>query len=330
MWTATKRAALILFGCLTSIHGNAAVAPELKLHVQLDAGVIRVSDLWDNPGAKSEAVIGTAPPPGRSIAIEAAQLAYIAHLYDVNWHPTSGVERTFLERAGRPLSYEEMAGPVRRSLIASGAPASVAIELGNVAPILVPPMSFPMISVEGTRYDPATGRFAADLAASTDGMETQRMRIEGRATDMVPTIVATRRLTAGDVITASDVRIMQIAGQRLTGPALTDISEVVGQTPKRTLVAGQPVSATDVGAPVMVLKGATVLIVLETPNMSLASQGLAVSSGGRDDMIQVMNPLSRAIVAARVTGPGRAIVLSGSTPLVAPTRVASRNPEIAN
>jgi hypothetical protein len=57
---------------------------------------------------------------------------------------------------------------------------------------------------------------------------------------------------------------------------------------------------------------------------------LALGSGGRGDVIQVMNPLSHAIMAARVTGAGEAAVEPGSTPLVPPSRAASRSPEIAN
>jgi hypothetical protein len=43
-----------------------------------------------------------------------------------------------------------------------------------------------------------------------------------------------------------------------------------------------------------------------------------------------MNPVSRAIVAARVTGPGRAVILPGTTPLVAAAQAMPRHPEVAN
>lgn len=308
----------------------AKTAAQLKLQVTLDAGFIKVSDIWGDAGPKSETIIGAAPPPGRSIAIEAGQLAYIAHLYDVDWKPVSGVERTTVERAGRPLTHDEIESPVRRSLVDAGAPPTVAIELANVAPILVPPLSFPVVAVEAANYDLASERFSADLVISTDGMQTQRMRVSGRIVQMVTAVVATRRLEPGDVITAADLRTMPVADRRGIGAVAKDISEVVGQTPKRTIVAGQPVVTADVGAPVMVPKGATVVLLLETTNMSLAAQGLALGSGGRDDVIQVMNPVSRAVVAARVTGTGRAVVLPGSIPVVPPARATPRNPEIMN
>jgi flagella basal body P-ring formation protein FlgA len=330
MRTLAKTAFLILLCFLPGTDGHAAAPAQLKLQVELDAGVIKVDDIWGNAGAKADTVIGMAPPPGRSIAIEAGQLAYIAHLYDVNWKPTSGVERTTVERAGRPLTHDEIVAPIKRSLVDAGAAETVTVELANFAPLLVPPSSFPAIVVESMAYDPEAEHFAADLVASAQGMQTQRLRVEGRAMDMVTAVVAARRLEPGDLIAAGDVRAMQIAERRLAGPAVGDVSAAVGQTPKRTIVSGQPITAADLGPPLMVQKGATVVLVLETPGMSLAAQGLALSSGGRDDLIQVMNPLSRAVVAARVSGPGRATILPGSTPLVPPNRAAPRSSEVAN
>jgi flagella basal body P-ring formation protein FlgA len=330
MKRATKTVLLALLCGSVGAQLHAKSAAQLKLQVQLDASVIKVADLWSNAGAKADTVIGPAPPPGHSIAVEAGQLAYIAHLYDVDWRPTSGAERTLIERAGRPLTYDEIAGPVRRSLVQAGAPATVSVDLAAVPSILVPPGSVPLVSVEADTYDAGSARFSADLVISTQGMQTQRARVAGRVAQMINAVVAVRRLEPGDVITPDDVRATQIAEQRLVGTVEHDVSEVVGQTPKRTIVAGQPVEAADVGAPIMVPKGATVVLLLETPNMSLTAQGLALGSGGRGDVIQVMNPLSRAILAARVTGAGQVVIEPGSSPLAPPARATPRSPEIAN
>jgi flagella basal body P-ring formation protein FlgA len=326
--TKTVLLALLCGSVVAGVHAKSAA--QLKLQVQLDAGVIKVSDIWANAGAKSDTVIGPAPPPGRSIAVEAGQLAYIAHLYDVNWRPTSGVERTVVERAGRPLTHDEIVEPIRRSLVQSGAPSTVTVDLAAIPPILVPPESFPLVSVEAQAYDTGSQRFSADLVVSTEGMQTQRTRVSGRVVQLVKALVAARRLEPGDVITPADVRATQVAERRLVGAVESDLSQVVGQTPKRTIVAGQPVEAADVGPPIMVTKGATVALLLETPNMSLTARGLALDAGGRGDVIQIMNPLTRAVVAARVTGAGRAAVEPGSAPLVPPSRAMPSNSEVAN
>jgi flagella basal body P-ring formation protein FlgA len=326
----TKTVLLALLCGAFAVPSHAKPAAQLKLQVKLDAGVIKVGDIWADAGTKANAVIGPAPPPGRSIAVEAGQLAYIAHLYDVDWRPTSGVERTVIERAGRPLTQDEIIEPIRRSLAQEGAPPDASVDLGSIQPILVPPMSFPTVSVEAEAYDPASERFTAELAISTDGMQTERTRVTGRVVHMISALVATRRLDPGDVITAADVRSTQVSARRLLGSVESNLSQVVGQTAKRTIVAGQPLETDNVGPPVMVAKGATVVLLLNTPTMSLTARGLALGSGGRGDVIEVMNPLSRAVVAARVSGAGSATIEPGSAPLVPPSRAMPHNSEAMN
>ena len=324
----TRAALLAVLPLLCGAGARDPGGATLKLRVQIESGVIKVADLWENAGAKADAVIGTAPAPGRSIVVEANQLAYIARLFDVDWHPISGVERSAVERLGRPLTHDELASSLRQSLIDAGGSPSATIEFANFSPILVPPTGFPVLSVEQLAYDPVLDRFTANLSASSDGMDTQRMRVSGRLVETVPAIVATRRLSAGDVITAGDVRIAQVPARQLASPTANELGQVIGQSPKRTVVAGQALALVDVGPPVMVPKGSSVVIAVDTQGLSLTAQGVALEAGGRDDMIQVMNPLSRAVLQARITGPGRASVAPGSAPVVSPKSLP-RNPEVA-
>jgi flagellar basal body P-ring formation protein FlgA len=326
----TKTVLLALLCCGAGAPPPGKTPAELKLDVQLDAAVITVGDLWADAGAKADTVIGPAPQPGQTIAVEAPQLAYIAHLYDVNWRPVSGVERAVIERAGRPLQYDEITVPIRRSLVQEGAPDGASVELAAVPPIMVPPQSMPRVTVEADSYDAGSTRFSADLAVSTAGMQTQRVRVTGRIAAMIKAVIALHRLEPGEVITKDDVQEGEVAQHRLSSPVEHDVAEVVGQTPRRTIVAGQAVQAGDLGAPIVVTKGAPVELVLQTATMSLTAQGVAMGAGGRGDVIQVLNPTSRAILAARVTGPGQVAIAPGSTPIVPPAHAMQSNPEVTN
>lgn len=329
-WTATLALLGGLIGSLPGAHAQDAPLAVLHLQVPIDGGTIKVSDLWAGAGIKGDAVVGPAPLPGRSFAIEAGQLAYIARLFEVNWRPMSGVERTTVERAGRALTREEIAEPVRASLVEAGAPPDAAVEFANLLPIEVPPLSFPQLSVEAISYDAGSQRFSANIAVSTEGMQTQRLRVSGRAVQMAAAVVAVRRLQPGDIIEVADLRLAQLPVRRLAGAMVTELADAVGQSPKHAIAAGQPLAAADIGPPLLVTKGETVVVTLESAGMSLAVQGVSLGQGGRDDVIQVMNPLSRAVVAARVAGPGRATIMPGSVPLVAPASATPHNSEVAN
>ena len=331
MLTRTRAGLLLLtLAACQAVRPAAAEEPALNLQVNVNAGVIVVGDIWHNTGAKATAVVGPAPPPGRSIVIEASQLAYIARLFEVKWKPVSGVERAVVERGGRVLGREEMLEPLRHSLTEQGLPENTSVELTNVTPVLVPPLAFPMVMVEGMSVDTASDRFAANLAISADGMQTQIIRVSGRAVQLVSAVVATRRLPPDNIISASDVRVVQLPERQLGSDVARSLGQVVGQSARRVVPVGQPVALADIGPPMMIAKGATVVLLMETPGMSIAAQGVAMGAGGSGDMIQVMNPLSRAIVAARVTAPGRAVITPGSSPLIPPAgQQTHSSPEVS-
>lgn len=306
-----------------------AAAPSLNLQVHLDAGVIRVGDIWRDAGDGAATVIGAAPPPGRAITVDGPQLAYLARLFNVEWKPVSGVERVTIERPGRAVSREEIVGSVRRSLIEAGAPEDGTVELAGFNPVQVPPLATPAISVQEATYDPGSERFAATLLVAAEGMPTESARVAGRVVQLADAVIATRRIAAGQIVLPGDVRVQAVPQRRLGQDMAHDPAQVVGQAARRLLAAGQPVPLAAIGAPILVEKGEPVALSLATPGMAIVAQGRALTAGGQGDVIQVLNPASRAVLEARVTGPGHASVAPGSTPVTQAAGSPPRNPEIA-
>ena len=72
--------------------------------------------------------------------------------------------------------------------------------------------------------------------------------------------------------------------------------------------------------PSMVVKGATVLMVLDSPGITLTAQGQAVESGAIGERIRVLNPSSRAAVEAEVIGPDRVRVAPSAVPMTVSSR----------
>src|ERR1700733_2892343 len=103
--TALLSVAMLAGMVLTGLLVAGALAAEarsatLRSATMLHGPVVRLSDLFDDAGANADRVLGTAPGPGGSIVVEAAQLAAIARQFGVDWRPGSAAERAGLERAG--------------------------------------------------------------------------------------------------------------------------------------------------------------------------------------------------------------------------------------
>ncbi|WP_237217896.1 SAF domain-containing protein, partial [Falsiroseomonas oryziterrae] len=172
----------------------------------------------------------------------------IARAHGIAWRPVGGSERVVLERPGRAVAREEVVLALRAALRGQGLEEEAELELAGFAPPLVPERAFVQIAVEGAVLDAAGGRFAATLAVAAEGMPTQRLRLAGRVVPTVPVLVAARRMAAGEVVRAADVRLVRVPASRLRPGAAQEAGQVVGQALRRPAAADQPLLLADLAA----------------------------------------------------------------------------------
>ena len=118
------------------------------------------------------------------------------------------------------------------------------------------------------------------------------------------------------MIAPDDIEIRRL-GRSLVGErVLLTPQELVGLALRHRMTAGSPVSADQVGRPLLVTRGMPVLLRLENTGLTLTAKGQALEGGAQDERIHVLNPDSRAVLVARVTGPGQVQVDPASTPVL--------------
>ena len=305
---------LPLLAALTFAGGHAGAAT-LRTMTTLHAATVRLADLFDDAGANAERVLGPGPGPGGRIVVEAPQLAAIARQFGVDWRPASAADRAVLERAGRPLRREDAIEAVRAALVAAGAASDCDIELAGFTPPLVPLEVTPHPVVSDLDYDAASGRFGAVLSIAGEAMQPIDLRIGGRVDDTVELPVATRRLAAGAVIGPDDMHVARVRTSLVHGEMVWRPSDAVGLQLRHPVAAGQALAVIELTRPSLVQRGASVLMVLESPGIALTAQGQALEAGAVGERIRVLNPSSRAVVEAEVTGANSVRVAPGSTPV---------------
>ena len=292
-----------------------AQAAMLRTHTLLRGPDVHLSDLFDDAGPKADRRLGPSPAPGGRIVVEAAQLGAIAHQFGVDWRPASSGDRAVLERPGRTLERDAVLAAVRSALQAAGASADCDVALAGFAPPLVPAGVDPHLVVTQLDYESASGRFTAILSATGAAMEPVNLRIAGQADDTVELPVASARLAAGAVLTAADVHMARVRVASLRGEVAHATGEAVGMQLRRASMPGQPLARGDLMRPNAVQRGAVVRIELNAAGLALTAQGIAMESGATGERIRVMNPGSRAVVEAEVSGPGLVRVLPNTMPL---------------
>ena len=297
-------------------------AATLRTMTSLHAPTVRLSDLFDDAGDKANLVLGPGPAAGARIVVEAPQLAAIARQFGVDWRPASSADRAVLERAGKPLKRDDVLTAVRNALVAGGVSDDCDVELTEFMPPLVPFESQPQPVVSDLDYDANAGRFAAMLSITGAGMEPVHMRVSGKVDDTIELPVATSRLPAGAVLGKDDVHVARVRVSYVHGEVVRRLSDAIGLQLKHQLAPGLPLVRSELSRPSLVQKGARVLMLLDSPGISLTAQGQAMEAGAIGERIRVLNPVSRAVVEAEVIGPDRVRVAPNSLPR--PTEVSVR------
>lgn len=302
----TMRLTLLLLCAALPTH-----AATLKQYTQLSGPAVLLSDLFEGADGRP---LGPSPAPGARITVDAPQLAAIARMFGVDWHPAGPGERAILERPGRTLGRDDVLGPLRAVLEAAGAPRDCDIELAGVTLAPLPANAAPALDFTGTAFDAATGRFTTTLTATVEGAPPVQGRLSGRVQEMTVLPVTRRAMLPGEVVGPADLQWTRLRIGLARGELVRLPAQAEGQALRRPVPAGQPLQLADLGRPILVLKGAPLLLSLDSPGLQLIAQGVAAEPGGMGERIHVTNPYSRAVIEAEITGPGRARVIPGGQP----------------
>jgi len=282
--------------------------------VTLSSPVIRLADLFSNAGPQAQRVLGPSPAPGLRIVVGSDQLAAIASAYQVPWQPDGSDPQVVLASPGQALSPTVLDPVIAAAVQSSGGPPAAAISLADFTPPMVPPGSNPNLTVTSMDYDPGTGNFSATIIVSAAAMAPQEIQLSGLAQASVPALVATHSLQPGEVLGAADVAMARLPASQAAN-ALENPADAIGMTTTIGVDAGAALSAGNLTTPIVVAKGALVILSLTLPGLNVTAQGIALGAGGTGSVIPVLNAASHAVVDAIVTGPNAASVAPGSSPL---------------
>lgn len=302
---------------LAPLVGRAAT---LRPMTTLDAPVVRLSDLFDDAGPLAARVLGPAPPPGERIVVPARQLAAIARMFGVAWHPIAPTDSAVLERPGRLLARAAVLDVLRPALVGLGLGADADIRLSGFIAPMIPLHAAPQLSVEQLDYVAATGRFAASLLLTGEGMSALHLRLSGHAEEMAQVAVPARALPAGSVPRADDLTFARLPVRSLRAAVARDAAQIVGMTLRHPAAAGAPVPLADLAAPGSVTRGGRVLLRVMVGGLTATTQGIALAAAAPGERVQVLNPFSHMIVEGELGRDGVVGVAPESMPIPAGTQ----------
>ncbi len=130
--------------------------------------------------------------------------------------------------------------------------------------------------------------------------QTLRYRLQRQA----DVAIASRALRAGDSLTTSDWTVQHTDVAALAGRPLRP-AEMEGRRLRHSVTAGAVLTVENTEPMPLVLRGHTVTVSVVLGAITVTCDGVAQADGLAGEAIKVLNPASKEIFLATVSGPGR-------------------------
>jgi len=117
-------------------------------------------------------------------------------------------------------------------------------------------------------------------------------------------VVPVRLVAKGEVLRAEDLSYDEIPLSKAPVNLVTEMDDVVGQVALKPLSSGQPLTTSQVEAPLLVHRGDMVTLVIDSRGMRIETPGVAVQSGRKQELIKVVNTSSNKTLIGQVVAVG--------------------------
>lgn len=123
---------------------------------------------------------------------------------------------------------------------------------------------------------------------------------------MVPTSV----IYPGQVISAGQVRRVEVTNPNFVGDFATEFAQVEGMITKSTLVPERAINVSSLREPFAVTHGQQVRLIYNNGSLQITAAGMPLQDGSVGELIRVRNADSGLTVSGTILGPGIVQVVS--------------------
>ncbi|MEZ5690833.1 MAG: flagellar basal body P-ring formation chaperone FlgA [Rickettsiales bacterium] len=171
------------------------------------------------------------------------------------------------------------------------------------------------VEIRGLRYDQNNKSWQANMFIVSDKDVDSAMPIAGRYMIMSKMPVLKKSVRGGQLINKYDIEFKSFPQKRINSNSITDIADIIGKTPIRSISAGRPIRKNEISRPALISKNSLVNIRYKTANMEIIATGEALTEGAKNDTIEVRNSSSKKTMRA-------VVVSSNLVDVIAPLAVS--------
>lgn len=274
--------------------------------------IVNVGDFFDDAGKHADKPLFRAPDLGHRGSVPVWQVQDRMLELGLTKIDTRGLTAVQVTRASQyltgtdfvemtKLAIAERLGGVRLENLdmqVDGVPDAVHADAGANEPV----------SLRRLNYSNRSGRFFVQYSVD-NGSRRQEVTLRGSARETRRTVVLTRPVGRGETIAATDVIEARLLARDVSQHSAVTAGQLIGMEARRNLQDNTSISLSDVQPPTLIERNQAVVITYKSTTMILSSQGRALASGAKGDLINVLNLQSKRTIQGRVIGAGEVMVL---------------------
>ncbi|PCJ97536.1 MAG: flagella basal body P-ring formation protein FlgA [Zetaproteobacteria bacterium] len=296
--------------CVFMLSSFSAHAIGLKENSVISGDTITLGDIFYDLPRDENRVLGAAPRPGKDMILNSRTLLRIAMALDLPWRPSGLSDNVTLRREATIIDYDQIKEALYTALYDEAVYGDYELSIPAQYQKIILPHEQPATMVI-TRFsaDTKNKTFKATIAAPSAENPIQHFQIRGRINAVITVPVLADNLQSGRIITGQDIRHIKIKERDFTRDTIVDASTLIGMTARRVIIAGRPIRASDMIAPMLIERGEIVTLFLNIGSMALTTQAKALQSGSKGDIIRVVNTASNKTLQAIITGSNQVSIL---------------------
>jgi flagella basal body P-ring formation protein FlgA len=270
---------------------NTPTTLEVKQSVMVDAPVIKLGDLFDQPITGGDTPIAQAPRPGQTMSLDARFLRQLARAYHLGIDNTDAFDHILVARKCQIIKSDVVTAAIVDAIndrTQQSSNMDVAFDTGEVQ-FTLPTNVDATVAVQGLNFDSSSNRFLAILVVPATGPALYTQQVVGTVYEKMQVPVLRHAVGAGATVQASDIDWTSTRVDQLAMNAVTDTQQMVGRIARRPLRPGQILRASDLINEPTVHKNDLITIAVQTADMSLTVHGKALEDGAVGQTIRVIN-----------------------------------------
>lgn len=300
---------IVLFGLFLLLsmgfmlmNAKAALAADLKDISVVHDSTLKLGDLFDGLSQNQEYVLGAAPQPGKDMVLNAKTLYRIAVAMDLPWRPDNNSQQIVVRRAATVVPLADVENALSDAIIEEGVDSNFNLSLySSLSDIVLPHDQPATVGLQSFSFKPQDDTFEAVIVAPSVENPVQRIPVSGKIERLVQIPVMRQALRNGDIIGNTDIDWIEIPERKIQHDLVMSADDLVGMTPRRTLMADEPILDGALQSPQIISRGEIITILYKDGPMALSVKGKALQNGAKGDIIRISNVNSNKHIQGIVT-----------------------------